>query len=233
MLKQIHKRFRNIVFDGMNKEFVKEQIYDEDVLVRLKRLLKDFNLKIDNQFNMNRLVEFATRSVNAVYMYNEVNWAGRLKGFGIELNKDYSYRFLKKFLELSIESNVSIIKNLKVDVANKLEETIYRNFEAGKTFTELSKELVERFGIDKRRAIKIARNEIKNTYTQLNKKRMVEYGVDKATWDTSGDERVRSSHKKFEGKEYIVGKGLWNEDIKKYVEPGDEINCRCIAIPII
>lgn len=216
----------------MNKDFIKEQIYDEDYADRLKRLIEIFNKGIDGQFDVKRIFSIASNSVNSVYKYNELGWISRLTGFGIDLKKDVSYKFLSKFLKMRIDNNVEIIKNLKEDVASSLAKTIYSNFEKGKTITELSKDISARFGIDKRRAVLIARNEIKNTNTMLNKKRMQEYGIEKAEWMTADDERVRSQHKKFDGKIYEVGKGLKNE-LGKYEEPGQAINCRCVAIPII
>jgi SPP1 gp7 family putative phage head morphogenesis protein len=233
MIEQIHTRFNNIVIKGMEKDKFIKLIVDEDYTLHLQKLLKDFNSKIDNQFGFKRLLEIALKSVNDVYNYNTINWMARLKSFGIDFAKDIFYSELKPFLNMRVNSNVSLIKNLKDDVCADLEKMIYANFEQGKTFKELANTMTERFGIDKRRATLIARNEIKNTNTQLTKKRMQQFNVDYAIWMTSKDERVRSEHLKFDNIIYEVGKGLRNTKTNKFVEPGEEINCRCVAIPLL
>jgi SPP1 gp7 family putative phage head morphogenesis protein len=232
IIEQIHKRFENIVVNGMNKQYIREQVEDESYITRFKRLINEFNEKIDKQFDLQRILKIAGDTVNFVYNYNETLWTAQLRNFGIDLKKDISYRFLKDYLKMRVQSNVLIITKLKDDVISSLEETIYRNFEQGKTHKELAQELNEKLRIDKRKAVLIARNEIKNTNTQLNKKRMQEYGIEKAIWETAEDERVRSDHRHFQGKEYVVGIGLKNSE-GIYEEVGEAINCRCVAIPIL
>jgi SPP1 gp7 family putative phage head morphogenesis protein len=232
MIEQIHKRFKNIVIAGMNKEYIKEQIIDASYVSLLEELLEKFKESIKKQFGLLRISEWATNITKIVYGYNERRWIEEIGKFGIDLKKDISYQFLKEYLNLRIADNSKLIKNLQDEVIYELEQEIYKHFEQGKTFKELSKSITERFGMDKKRANLIARNEIKNTNTQLNKKRMQEYGVEKAIWMTADDERVRTQHEKFNGKEYEIGKGLKN-DKGEFEEPGEKINCRCVAIPII
>lgn len=232
MVEQIYKRFNNIVVEGMDKEYIKEQIVDESYVSLLEKLMIRFRKSIKRQFGLLRIVGMSTDITKFVYDYNEKRWLGELSKFGIDLKKDISFDFLKDYLSLRINDNVKLIKNLQEEFSYDLEQTIYKSFENGKTYKELSKDISDRFGIGKRKAALIARNEVKNTNTQLNKKRMQEYGVDKAIWMSADDERVRSQHQKFDGKEYEVGKGLKNEK-GEYEEPGDAISCRCVAIPII
>lgn len=232
MVEQIFKRFDNVVVAGMDKKDLKEQIYDADYLVVLKRLLKELNLKINNQFDNLRLFNIAKQITNNCFNYNEMRWHTELIKFGINIPKDINYRFLKQYLKSRVISNTQMITNLKDDVISNLNDLIFRNFENGKTFKEIANEMTDRLGIEKRKAHLIARNEVKNTNTQLNKRRMQEYGVDEAIWLTSDDERVRSEHRKFNNKSYEVGKGFKNEK-GEFEEAGESINCRCVAIPII
>lgn len=232
MLEQIYKRFENIVIKGIDKKYIKEQVQDENYVNLLENLIKIFNKKIDKQFDLKRIFDIANYITNLTYKYNEIKWSEQLIKFGIDLKENISYKFLSKYLKMRIQSNIILIKSLKDDAKLSLEEMIYRNFEQGKTIKEFSKELENKFGIDKRRATLISRNEIKNTNTQLNKKRMQEYGIEYAIWETSEDERVRAQHKYFQGKKYQIGIGLKNEKGENE-EPGEAINCRCIAIPVI
>lgn len=232
LIEQIHKYFNESVVLKLDKDLAKNNINDELLSSKIKRILAEFkeltNLKID--FKLIRKLAFKMNL--ATYNFNERRWHNELLKFGIDLTKDVSYKFLKDYLQIRVNDNVSLITNLRDNVSNELESMIYRVFEQGKTAKELAKEMTERLGIDKRKAALIARNEIKNTYTQLTRKRMEEYGVEYAVWETAHDERVRSEHRHFNGKKYKVGQGLKNEK-GEYEEAGDAINCRCIAVPII
>lgn len=240
MIEQIHKRFKNIVIAGMNKEYIKEQIIDVGYVSLLEELLEKFKESIKKQFGLSRISEWATNITKIVYGYNERRWIEELGKFGIDLKKDISYQFLKEYLNLRIADNSKLIKNLQDEVIYELEQEIYKHFEQGKTFKELAKNMTDRLGIDKRRAVKIAREETKNTNTQLSKKRAQEFGIKFAIWRNAQDERVRgnpdgkypntkSDHWDLEGKIYEIGKGIWMPKLGKYVEPGEEIFCRCYA----
>ena len=50
-------------------------------------------------------------------------------------------------------------------------------------------------------------------------------GIKQYIWSTSGDERVRDSHAENDGKIFSY------DDPPPTGHPGDEINCRCVAIP--
>lgn len=232
IVEQIHQRFKNNVIEPLNKNYIKEQIVDESISSKMKRLIAEFNRKINKQFDIERINEISRRLQMSTYYFNEKRWQMELEKFGIDLTKDMSWSFLKDYLQMRINNNVGLITSLKENVSASLEKMIYANFEKGKTFTELAKEMSNRLGIDKRKAMLIARNEIKNTNTQMNKKRMQDYGVEYAIWDTAEDERVRIQHAHFQGKKYKIGKGLKNSK-GEYEEPGEAINCRCIAMPVI
>ena len=86
----------------------------------------------------------------------------------------------------------------------------------------------------------IARNELKAFNSELSKKRAENVGIKKAIWRNSQDERVRGNpggiypnanqdHWTLEGKEYVVGVGLKDPRSGEMIEPGEPINCRCVA----
>jgi SPP1 gp7 family putative phage head morphogenesis protein len=76
------------------------------------------------------------------------------------------------------------------------------------------------------RAKLIARDQISKYNGQLNQTRQTALGLSKYRWQTSGDERVRDTHKALNGKIFS-----WDNP-PSVGHPGDEINCRCVALPI-
>jgi SPP1 gp7 family putative phage head morphogenesis protein len=93
--------------------------------------------------------------------------------------------------------------------------------------TDLGAILEQRFGIARRRANLIARDQIGKLNSRITRARQEEFGITEYTWSTAGDERVRPLHRKRDGKRF-----RWS-DPPSDGAPGEPIQCRCVAIPII
>ena len=74
---------------------------------------------------------------------------------------------------------------------------------------------------------RITRDQTTKYVGRLNQARQTEVGIDRYQWQTSLDERVRPTHRANEGLVFY-----WN-DPPQTGPPGYEINCRCVAIPIL
>jgi hypothetical protein len=69
-----------------------------------------------------------------------------------------------------------------------------------------------------------SRTEINNLNRDLTLAEAQSIGVTQCKWQTSGDERVRDSHRKLEGKVF---------DIKNLPKEYNDYNCRCVLIPLV
>jgi len=78
------------------------------------------------------------------------------------------------------------------------------------------------------RARLIARDQTAKLNSTLNQQRQQNLGVTQYIWRTSGDGRVRETHKDNNGKVFN-----WDKPPKDTGHPGHDINCRCVAEPII
>ena len=60
--------------------------------------------------------------------------------------------------------------------------------------------------------------------------RQKEIGVTEDVWRTAGDERVRETHAANDGETF-----KWSDDTPGPADgrPGEEINCRCYAEPVL
>jgi SPP1 gp7 family putative phage head morphogenesis protein len=74
----------------------------------------------------------------------------------------------------------------------------------------------------------IARDQVAKANAALVQQRQTLLGVDQYIWSTSKDERVRDSHKSKEGKKYS-----WDSPPADTGHPGEDYQCRCVAIPIL
>ena len=79
-----------------------------------------------------------------------------------------------------------------------------------------------------KRAKLIARDQSSKLNSALNQQRQQNFGVEEYVWRTSGDERVRDNHRSKNGKTF-----RWDDPPKDTGHPGQDVQCRCVAQPII
>lgn len=108
-----------------------------------------------------------------------------------------------------------------------------QELEEGAVPRSLSEALQERAGVARSRAVLIARDQTTKLAGAVNMHRQTAAGVRRFRWSTSSDERVRPSHRAVDGKvfEWATGADLDDEDGTTF--PGQPINCRCVAVPVI
>ncbi len=112
-------------------------------------------------------------------------------------------------------------------LADDVAETIGSAHSEGLRVEVLASELSERYGVSTSRAELIARDQVLKLNGQLNRSRQQAAGVRRYRWSTSGDERVRESHQALDGT-------IQSWDAPPLVgHPGEDVQCRCTAIPIL
>ena len=75
---------------------------------------------------------------------------------------------------------------------------------------------------------RLVRDQTNKTIGKFSETRQVALGIRQYLWSTASDERVRRSHAEKEGNVYA-----WGLPPPDTGHPGEDINCRCIASPII
>jgi SPP1 gp7 family putative phage head morphogenesis protein len=215
----INSQFKTLVMPKAN------EVLDGDLTI-LNTALKALTNKVNSKITNKLIQKIATDITNKIYKRNRTLWNKKLAGFGISIKGKESFKGEQEYIKSRIQTNVKLITNLKEEYLEGLEIDVAMAYEQGKTSSSLAEIISKKYGIEKRKAKLIARNEVKNTNTQLNNKQVAELGFDEVVWLTSGDERVRSEHRKHNRKKYKVGVGL--PDGKGGMEEaGDAINCRC------
>ena len=215
----INSQFKDLVMPKA------EKVLDGD-LDTLDDAIKALVSKVDKKINFKLISKIAASSVNKIHKRNSILWKKKLAGFAISIKGKESFEGEQEYIRSRIQTNVKLITNLKEEYLNSLAVDVGLAYEQGKTSSSLTKIIQNKYGVEKRKAKLIARNEVKNTNTQLNTKQAKELGFDEVVWLTAGDERVRSEHKKHNRKSYKLGVGLSDGKGGKE-EPGDAINCRC------
>ena len=125
------------------------------------------------------------------------------------------------------------IKGWTIESINRLRRRVADNTFAGNRARDLVKVIQHDFGISENKAKFLARQETALLMSQFREERFKSAGVEKYRWSTSGDSRVRERHRELNGKVFTWDNPPIIDELGHRGHPGQDYNCRCIAIPII
>lgn len=153
-------------------------------------------------------------------------------------------RFMPALVEGFTAENVALIDGMFPKLAADVEATTLRALQRGVLAPDLAEDLEARFGYAEDRAKLIARDQIGKLNGQINASRQQELGVTRFRWRTMKDERVTGapdgkypkaepSHYDLEGKVFSYDDPPPAGRDDEPALPGEPINCRCYAEPIL
>ena len=127
------------------------------------------------------------------------------------------------------DTNLELIEDIDRDILERMSEAVLETARTGGGMRDLERSLSDIGRIGRNRAKLIARNEVGNINAAISEQRQTEVGVVEYIWSTSDDERVRPSHRALDGDRFRWDSG--GDPIEGH--PGQAINCRCVAIPVM
>lgn len=132
-----------------------------------------------------------------------------------------------------VSENVNLITNIPEDFGvDKITQIVLEGMQRGKDYKYVSEKLIESGNFAKKRAERIARDQLFKASGILNCERQIQLGITKNKWKHShGDKVPRKSHLAADGKEYDITKGCYIDG--EYILPGEKINCTCYSVPVI
>lgn len=131
------------------------------------------------------------------------------------------------------EQNVGLIKSIPEDDLATVEEVLTVARREGWLVGELAAELEAQFGVSDSRAKLIARDQTLKLNAQITQSSQQSVGVESYTWSTSKDSRVRDTHKDLQGTIHKWTDPPIVDDKGRRAHPGEDYQCRCVAIPIL
>jgi len=200
---------------------VRQDTFDEDI----EDLLRTLNLKVIGDLPDSAIERIAERHGLDVSQKSATIIKSQYKsvtGVDIFFNEPWLRPKLKTFTS----SNVRLIKGIRDEALKNLEGVIFRGVSRGQSLADIQKDVQKTLGVTKRRAKLIARDQTASLNGELTKLRQQEVGVTRYRWQTARDERVRDEHVDNSGQFFE-----WS-DPPSTGHPGEDINCRCIAIPV-
>jgi len=147
---------------------------------------------------------------------------------GIDLATVIQNEGLEDILLATTQENVGLIRTIPEEYFKKLETVVYTGTTQGRNAGSMIKEIVRIGKVTERRAKLIARDQTSKMNSALNQHRATNLGSEEYVWRTAQDDRVRDTHRSKNGKTF-----RWDKPPKDTGHPGEDIQCRCIAQPVI
>ena len=171
--------------------------------------------------------EFAETSMSAADL--SLRNALRQKGFSVQFQMT---RAANDVFQATVQENVGLIKSIAAEHLQDVQGLVMRSVTQGRDLEGLVEDLQKRYGVTKRRAAFIARDQNNKATATITRVRQQGLGIKQAKWRHSrGGRHPRKSHQEADGKAYDVDKGMLIDG--EYIRPGELPNCRCVAISII
>lgn len=217
--------------------FKAQSYYEKELLAYIdnieKKLYKKFNNIADSEPKEGILAfvlsfvedlplfgKIALKFVNLVNTINKKKFTANLEAIGFSEIVDAD---VEKYLDLKRKDNVTLIKSIPLKLHANLEVKL-KDFYENPNGKSLIKLLEKEFNISRNKAKLIARDQTAKINHGLSRQRAEANGSKAYKWRTSQDERVRSSHKKLNGKVFN-----WEKGSPCCGHPSDDVNCRCTA----
>lgn len=192
----------------------------------MRRLAKQWQRRFDEAAQP-VASEFAETSMSAADV--SLRNALRQKGFSVQFQLT---RAANDVFQATVQENVGLIKSIAAEHLQDVQGMVMRSVTQGRDLEGLIEDLQKRYGVTKRRAAFIARDQNNKATATITRVRQQGLGIKQAKWRHSrGGKHPRKSHQEADGKVYDVDKGMLIDG--EYIRPGELPNCRCVAISII
>lgn len=179
--------------------------------------------------------ELAEYFATAVARRSETALRSSLRRHGISVRFRRT-RAMNDVMQSVVQENVSLIRSIPQQMLTQVEGIVMRSVQAGRDLASLTEALEQQFGVARRRAELIARDQNNKASAMLSRVRQQEAGITEAIWiHSAGGKAPRPSHVRAgrEKARFSLAEGWWDPDEKKYVLPGELINCRCVSRPVV
>ena len=208
-------------------EFAKDATPVNALVERMRALRRKWLARFDALApELSRLFAAAAATRSDVQLRNAL----RRAGFTVRLQLSEGQA---NILQATVHENVSLIRSIPEQYMTDVEGMVMRSVVNGRDLATLTDGLSKRYGITRRRAATIARDQNNKVTGALQAQRQAELGL-KAIWmHSAGGKTPRPSHVANNGKEYDPAVGWYDPDVGEHIWPGTLINCRCVSRAVV
>lgn len=231
------KEMNNSVDYWVSASFKKnEPVIAQDALpsVALRRAVRKLARRWQKQFDdaAPKLAEYFSQSAN-MRSSRVLQNALREGGFTVKFKMT---RAMRDVMNATISEQVGLIRSIPQKYFTEIEGAVMRSVSQGGDLYSLSKTLHEQYGVTKRRAAFIARDQTSKSTASFTRVRQLEIGITEAIWVHSGGGKTqRPTHVSAGARKqrYKVSDGWYDPAVEDFIQPGFLPNCRCVSRSII
>ena len=127
-----------------------------------------------------------------------------------------------------VAENVSLIRSIPKQFLANVNSIVMQSVRNGRDMGFIAKEVREQYGVTKRRAITIARDQTNKATEAIGRERCTDIGITHGFWmHRSGSKVPRATHVAMDGKRFELSEGLYDPAVGREVKPAELINCHC------
>lgn len=139
---------------------------------------------------------------------------------------------MREAFDAKLVENVGLIRSIPAEYLQQVEGIVMRSYAAGRDLETMTKALRRLYPAASNRAVLIARDQSNKANAVVTAARQTELGIVEAIWlHSHGGKHPRPDHVAANGKRYKVAEGCLISG--KYIYPGEEINCSCVARSVL
>ena len=207
-----------------------EQAQDASPSAKIKKVLDELARRWTDRFN-----EYAPKLAEAylqgAFKASDSAFRAALKeaGWAVDFKMTPAVR---DAFNASLEENVGLIRSIPEKYLQQVEGTVMRSYSAGRDLATMVKDLKQLYPAASHRAELIARDQSNKANAVVNRARQMELGITEAIWMHShAGKNPRPDHVAANGKRYKIAEGCLISGV--YIQPGEEINCRCTSRAVL
>ena len=170
---------------------------------------------------------------NGVLKHHDAAFKAMLSKGGFTVQFKLEPKVATKLRSITNE-NVDLIKSIPSQFFDDIKERVFDSVSKGRKTAELMEHLHQVYGVTRRRAAFIARDQNNKATAAIHKIRQLSLGITSAKWrHTAASIHPRETHAAFDGETYDIELGHDFDDGLGPVQPGEAFNCGCLCSSII
>lgn len=200
----------------------------DETPLNLEQIFDELEREVDNKVGAFELHRRLTLMANVTRKLSIAEWKKAVfKTLGVNILEDYySGEFYGDIIPRWIETNVNKIVTIPHGMLGEMKTLTQKGFYEGRSIKKIIDDIQGKYEMTRRHARLIARDQTGKLYGQLTRSQHEDAGVNDYIWKGVMDNRERESHVDREGERYRYG------ELGESHEPGQEYQCRCVAVPI-
>lgn len=239
-LPEIVKIFRETRMDSEN--------YHEDAKIldfseRFSKTIKKMEQELSEKLGSFDTDEFVRKVAKRANTTNVRQWLKLIKkNFGVDLDGHYYNRGTwADLIDRWAERNVGFVRSIPQESLGALRQLVQDAYYEEWGTTKLRNEISKAFGVSKKKAKMLAVDQMGTLCSQITRKQQTDAGITHYRWKSRNDNRVRESHRLYNGKifswdepppSWYMTKSRGRVYTGRWCHPGEDYCCRCMAIPV-